>query len=89
MTMEPFLVKINEALLIVLTVSGPVLAVAVAVGLLVGLTQALTQIQDQSLPQAVKVVAVLLTIMMLGPVFARQIADEMSSVLDEFPVMTR
>lgn len=86
---EPFLVKINDALLIVLLVSGPVLAVAVAVGLLVGLTQALTQIQDQTLPQAVKLVAVLIVIIMLGPVFAKKIADQTSSALDEFPVMTR
>jgi type III secretion protein S len=86
---DQFLVKINESILLVLLVSGPVLAVAVAVGLLVGLAQALTQIQDQTLPQAIKLVVVLIVIIMLGPIFAKKIADQASAMLDEFPVMTR
>jgi type III secretion protein S len=89
MSPEPFLIKVNAALVTVLLVSSPVLAAAVLVGLLVGLGQALTQIQDQTLPQAVKLVAVLLVILVLGPMFARQIADQASMALDEFPVVTR
>lgn len=82
-------VYVNNALMLVLITSAPVLLVAVIIGITVGLLQALTQIQDQTLPQAVKLIATLLIIMLLGPLFAQGIADQTSTVLDEFPVLTR
>jgi type III secretion protein S len=81
--------KVNAALLAVLVVSGPVLATAVVLGLLVGILQALTQIQDQTLPLAVKLIAILLVLIMFGPLLAGQIVTQASLVLDEFPVLTR
>jgi type III secretory pathway component EscT len=67
MTHDSILGKVNEALMIILIVSSPVLIAAVVIGLLVGLLQALTQIQDQTLPQAVKLVVVLVLMILLGP----------------------
>jgi type III secretion protein S len=81
--------KVNAALLAVLVVSGPVLATAVVLGLLVGILQALTQIQDQTLPLAVKLIAILLVLVVFGPLLAGQIVGQASLVLDEFPVLTR
>jgi type III secretion protein S len=86
---EALLVKVNAALTTVLIASSPVLLAAVVIGVLVGLVQALTQIHDQTLPQAIKLIVVLVMIMMLGPMFARGIADQASTALDEFPVLTR
>jgi type III secretion protein S len=86
---DVLLVKVNSALMTVLITSAPVLLTAVVIGIVVGLIQALTQIHDQTLPQAVKLIATLLIVMMLGPVFARGIANQASSALDEFPVLTR
>jgi type III secretion protein S len=86
---DVLLVKVNSALMTVLITSAPVLLAAVVIGILVGLAQALTQIHDQTLPQAVKLIATLLIVMMLGPLFARGIADQASTALDEFPVLTR
>lgn len=86
---DALLAKVNSALMAVLIISAPVLLAAVVIGILVGLVQALTQIHDQTLPQAVKLIATLLIIMMLGPVFAKSIADQASTALDEFPVLTR
>ena len=86
---DVLLAKVNGALMTVLLTSAPVLLAAVVIGILVGLVQALTQIHDQTLPQAVKLIATLLIVMMLGPLFARGIADQTSSALDEFPVLTR
>ena len=65
MTHDSILAKVNEALMIILIVSSPVLIAAVVIGLLVGLLQALTQIQDQTLPQAVKLVVVLVLMILL------------------------
>ncbi|WP_088343555.1 MULTISPECIES: flagellar biosynthetic protein FliQ [Rhodomicrobium] len=81
--------QVNNALMIVLWTSAPVLLAAVVIGVLVGLLQALTQIHDQTLPQAVKLIATLIIIMLLGPFFAQNIADQTSTVLNEFAVMTR
>jgi type III secretion protein S len=86
---DALLAKLNAALLSILYASAPILLAAVVIGVLVGLLQALTQIHDQTLPQAIKLVAALLILILLGPVFARGIADQASSGLDEFPVLTR
>jgi type III secretion protein S len=86
---DVLLMKVNSALLTVLITSAPVLLTAVVIGIVVGMIQALTQIHDQTLPQAVKLIATLLIVMMLGPMFARGIANQASSALDEFPVLTR
>jgi len=53
------------------------------------LLQALTQIQDQTLPQAVKLVVVLILVIFLGPVLSQQIANQASGIFDAFPIMTR
>ena len=86
---DALLAHFTNALMQVLIASAPVLIAAVVIGLLVGLIQALTQIHDQTLPQAVKLIASLLIIMLLGPIFAKGIADQATSVLEEFPVLTR
>lgn len=83
------LVYMNNALMLVLITSAPVLLGAVVIGLTVGLLQALTQIHDQTLPQAVKLIATLLIIMLLGPLFAQGIADQAITVLNDFPTVTR
>jgi type III secretion protein S len=49
----------------------------------------LTQIQDQTLPQVVKLVAVLLVIVFVGPLLAGQVVELGSQVLDNFPLWTR
>jgi type III secretion protein S len=53
------------------------------------LIQALTQIQDQTLPQAVKLVVVLVLMILLGPVLSQQVANQASGIFDAFPAMTR
>lgn len=73
----------------VLFLSAPALGVAIVVGMGVGLLQALTQIQDQTLPQVVKLVAVLLVIVFVGPLLAGQVVALGSLVLDNFALWTR
>ncbi|MBC3346032.1 MULTISPECIES: type III secretion system export apparatus subunit SctS [Pseudomonas] len=89
MGQDVFLSLMNQALMTVLLLSAPALVVAIIVGLGVGLLQALTQIQDQTLPQAVKLVAVLLTIVFVGPLLASQVLELGNQVLDNFPLWTR
>jgi type III secretion protein S len=89
MTQDTFLAQVNAALMTVLIVSSPALVTAIAVGIGVGLLQALTQIQDPTLPQAVKLVAVLLVTVLVGPLLAFQIAMLAQQLLEQFPAMTR
>lgn len=55
-----------ETLYLVLLVSAPALAAALVVGLVVGLLQTVTQVQEQTLAFVPKLVAVALTLAVLG-----------------------
>lgn len=89
MGQEIFLAEMNRALMTVLMVSAPALLVAIVIGVAVGLFQALTQIQDQTLPQAVKLIAVMLVIIFAGSLMAVQVGALASRMLDIFPQITR
>jgi type III secretion protein S len=89
MGQEIFLNEMNRALVTVLIVSAPALGVAIVIGVAVGLIQALTQIQDQTLPQAVKLVAVMLVLIFVGPLLAAQVGGLASQSLDSFASLTR
>ncbi|SDL85959.1 type III secretion protein S [Modicisalibacter muralis] len=89
MTDESYLTLMEDALWTVLLVSAPALLIAIVIGFGVGLLQALTQIQDQTLPQGVKLIAVLLVMILAGPLLAGQIVDLANQVLDNFPVWSR
>lgn len=73
---------LEGALILILQLSMPVVAVATVVGLVVGLLQALTQIQDQTLPQAVKLVAVTLVIIVLGAGLSQRLVAYTTDVFE-------
>ena len=56
----------REALMLVLTVSAPLLLTALAVGLVVAVLQALTAVQDLTLSIVPKIVAVLIVTLISG-----------------------
>lgn len=89
MSDDIFLSLMQNALWTVLLVSAPALLVAILVGFGVGLLQALTQIQDQTLPQAIKLVAVLLVLIITGPLLAGLIVNITDQVLNNFPAWSR
>lgn len=89
MGQDLFLSLMKESLLTVLLLSAPALIVAIVIGFAVGLMQALTQIQDQTLPQAVKLVAVLLVLILVGPLLAGQVGQLAERMLDNFAAWTR
>lgn len=55
-----------NAMLMILIISGPPIIVASVLGLFVAILQAATQIQEQTFSFAIKMVAVVATIMMMG-----------------------
>ena len=86
---EQLIHHLNTVLVLVLYLSAPVLGVAASVGLVVGLLQAVTQVQDQSLPQTFKLIAILLTVAIAGPLLGGPLIRETQQILDQFPVLTR
>jgi type III secretion protein S len=79
--------QLNVILLLVLYLTAPVLAVAASVGLIVGLLQAVTQVQDHTLPQTIKLVAILLTIVVLGPFLSGSLVNGARNIFNEFPTI--
>lgn len=65
--MENLVIKVvNQALMLVLVLSGPPILVSMTVGLVISVFQATTQIQEQALSQVPKMIAVFMTIALAG-----------------------
>lgn len=73
---------VNQALLLSLLISAPVVIVTVVLGLLLGLLQAIFQLQDQALPFGIKLVAVVLVLFATGPWIAQTLIQFTDSMLD-------
>jgi type III secretion protein S len=88
MTHDLILGEVNAALLTALIVVAPILLVSVAAGVIVGLLQALTEIQDQTLRQAVELLLVLVVIIIVGPVFGKQVTSQTLAFLNALPTIS-
>lgn len=63
----------QQGLWLAIVMSAPPLLVATLLGVVVSLVQAVTQIQDQTLPYIVKLVAVAVTLGLLGRWFGSEL----------------
>ncbi|MDH4450602.1 MAG: flagellar biosynthesis protein FliQ [Rhodoferax sp.] len=75
----------QEALLMLLMVSAPVLGVALVVGLLVSLFQAVTQIHEATLAFVPKLIAVIAVFAMAGPWMLTMLVEYIRRVLEAIP----
>lgn len=66
---------LHETLIVALKMGGPPLLVALAVGLVVSLLQAVTQIQEQTLVFVPKVIAISVTLALLGAFMLGTLSD--------------
>ncbi|MDD2620544.1 MAG: flagellar biosynthesis protein FliQ [Syntrophomonadaceae bacterium] len=57
----------NEAMMVILLISAPVLGAALITGLLISILQATTQLQEMTLVFVPKIVIVFLVIIIFGP----------------------
>lgn len=65
----------NKTMMLVLLLSAAPVIVATVVGLLIGLFQTVTQLQEQTLPFGAKMLAVLLTVLVLISWMSRVLID--------------
>ncbi|HRO59760.1 MAG TPA: flagellar biosynthesis protein FliQ [Burkholderiaceae bacterium] len=75
----------RQGLEVLLAAAAPVLLVALAVGLLVSVLQALTQINEATLSFLPKLVAIAVTLMLVGPWMLSLLVDYLQRVLVGIP----
>lgn len=73
-----------QALLLILLLSGPPIIISTILGLFVAVFQAATQIQEQTLSFMVKLVAVMLTLLIMGGWLGSQIMQYTSNIFMNF-----
>lgn len=86
MTVETVMTISSEALYIIIETAAPVLLVSLIVGLLVSLFQTVTSIQEQTLTFVPKIVAIFLTLILLGHWMLNNMTDFMQRLWADFSV---
>ena len=79
----------SDALFLVIKVSAPILLVSLIVGLLIIIFQTVTSIQEQTLTFVPKILAVFLSIIVLGNWMLTQITEFMNRLWSNFSLYTR
>jgi flagellar biosynthetic protein FliQ len=70
----------RAAMLLILTVAGPMLIVALIVGVVIGLVQALTQIQEMTLTFVPKILAIGVAMLLSLPMIGQALAGFMDEI---------
>lgn len=79
----------SEALYLVIKISAPVLLVSLIVGLTISIFQTVTSIQEQTLTFVPKIIAVFLTLIVLGHWMLNEMAQYMIRLWSDFPLYIR
>ena len=66
---------LRDAFTTILLAAGPILGIALAVGLIISILQATTQVQEQTLTFVPKMLAVFISIIVLGPFMLSVLRD--------------
>jgi type III secretion protein S len=74
-----------QGLLLILILSAPPILISMFFGILVAIFQAATQIQEQTLSFTIKLVAVTLTLMLMGGWLGAQIMQFAANIFLHFP----
>ena len=75
----------REALLVVATIAGPMLGVALVIGLLVGIVQAATSINEMTLSFIPKLAALVLVLYLFGSWQITVLTDFASRLIERIP----
>jgi len=89
MTVDLVVELANKALYTVVLTSAPVLLVSLVIGLIVSIFQTVTSIQEQTLTFVPKIVAVFVTLMILGHWMLNQMTNLMVDMWSDFSVYIR
>ena len=78
----------RQALELLLLMVGPLLLVALVVGTLVSILQAVTQVQETTLTFLPKLVAIALTLVILGPWMLTMLVDYLRRMIGSLATLT-
>ena len=76
----------QEALMVVMLVSAPMLGLGLLVGLLVSVFQATTSIQEQTLAFIPKIIAVFVALLIFGPWMLRIMVEYVTNIFVNLPL---
>ncbi len=79
----------NQALFTVIETAAPILLVSMIVGLIVSVFQTVTSIQEQTLTFVPKIVAVFLTLMLIGSWMMTKMSSFMETLWSDFSIYIR
>jgi len=85
MDTETTILILRQGLYLVLMVSAFPMAAALITGLIISILQATTQIQEQTLSYVPKIVAVSISLAILGPWMLREIVQFTQMILNSIP----
>ena len=89
MTVDLVVELANKAFYTVILTSAPVLIISLVIGLIVSIFQTVTSIQEQTLTFVPKIVAVFVTLMILGHWMLNQMTNLMVDMWSDFSVYIR
>lgn len=76
----------QEALLLVMLVSAPMLGLGLLIGLMVSVFQATTSIQEQTLAFIPKIIAVFVAILIFGPWMLKIMTEYLTNIILNLPL---
>ena len=79
----------SDALFLIIKVSAPILRVSLIVGLIISIFQTVTSIQEQTLTFVPKIIAVFLTLILLGNWMLTELTTFMTNLWSNFSLYTR
>jgi flagellar biosynthetic protein FliQ len=82
MNAEAVIRILREGILLIVLVSAPPMLVSLVVGLIISILQATTQIQEQTLSFVPKLLAIFVTLAIMGPWMLRQTVQFASALLE-------
>jgi len=85
MTADLALQLMGELLVASLLVAGPILGISMLVGVAISVLQVVTQVQEMSLTFVPKIVAVIVTMIFLGPWILKKLVTFATGVIGNIP----
>ena len=87
MTSEGVMTMTYEAMVLAFTMAAPLLIVTLVVGLIISIFQAATQINEMTLSFIPKLLALAITLVLLGPWLISQMVDYINVLFSAIPAM--
>ena len=81
--------EIYNAFTVAMIISAPPMLAAVGIGLILAIIMAATQIQDQSIPQLVKIIVILVVLIIGGIPLSTPFVEHSRMLFSSFHAMTR